>query len=188
MTAVRRAFVAIALPAHVLDHIDAALAGVALESNLRLVRREQWHVTLQFLGAVDDIEAVGGALSAVGGQAPLHCRLEGAGAFPRVRRARVVWIGASAPDGAWEELARSVGVALAPLGFGAEPGPFVAHVSVARLRTPSPVGSLVDALSGALAVAGDCSWVADEVVLFESTLGRGGARYEARARIPLEGA
>ncbi|HET9728860.1 MAG TPA: 2'-5' RNA ligase family protein, partial [Acidimicrobiia bacterium] len=52
-----RAFVAIVPPDAVLDAVAARLRGVDL-GEVRLTRREQWHVTIQFLGNEADVEAI----------------------------------------------------------------------------------------------------------------------------------
>ena len=71
--------------------------------------RPQWHVTLQFLGNHADIDAVGDALEGLP-VAPARVRLGGGGAFPKVRRGRVLWLGfregADALAGAAREVER----------------------------------------------------------------------------------
>src|SRR5436190_9836389 len=88
---VTRAFVTVALPDDVLDAVSEATGTLQLHG-ARMMRRDQWHLTLQFLGDDADVDAVGSALQGFtipGGFA----RLGGAGAFPNARRGRVLWIG-----------------------------------------------------------------------------------------------
>ena len=56
-----RAFVAVVPPASVLDAVARATAGIDVAS-VRRTTRAQWHVTLQFLGDVGDVDAVASAL------------------------------------------------------------------------------------------------------------------------------
>ena len=86
-----RAFVALVPPDEVLDDV-AALAGALDLADARGTTRPQWHVTLQFLGNQADIDAVGDALEGLP-VAPARVRLGGGGAFPKVRRGRVLWLG-----------------------------------------------------------------------------------------------
>ena len=57
-----RAFVAICPPDAVLDAIAARVASVP-HANARMTARDQWHITLQFLGDDADIDAIETALT-----------------------------------------------------------------------------------------------------------------------------
>jgi 2'-5' RNA ligase len=190
--AVRRAFVAARPPDDILDIIDRAVTRARRAMvGPRWATRDQWHVTLQFLGAVDDVDAVSAALAAVASEAPFHASLSGAGGFPSAHRARIVWVGAGG-SGEWLPLVTAVGSVLAPLGYEVETRPFRPHVTVARLREPAPVLAAVDGLLAGLELAGlesgGGSWMVDEVVLLESALAPSGARYTPLTRISLQGA
>jgi 2'-5' RNA ligase len=80
-------------------------------------------------------------------------------------------------DGALAALQRDVGAMLVDaVGWAPERRPFLAHVTVARVRArPPEVGEPPE--GGPFA--------ATAVTLFRSHLGRGGSRYEALARVPL---
>jgi len=177
---VTRAFVAVRPPDAVLDAVASAIAGFVLEG-ARLTTREQWHVTLQFLGNHADVDAVAGALeglATVRGDA----QLGGWGAFPKARRAGVVWLGLRHGDELLGALAREVGDRLRPLGFEPEERPFHAHLTVARLQRPRSVEAVLSGLDEG--PVGE-SWRVDEAVVYESRLHRSGAEYLPRARIPL---
>lgn len=179
-----RAFVAVAPPAEVLDAVDAAIARVRDDvAGAKWTRREQWHLTLQFLGNRVDLDEVSAALAplAVGAG---EVRLGGAGAFPSDRRGRVLWIGVSEGGPLLAQLAASVGVLLAPVGYEPEARPFHPHLTLARLARPGDLRPVVEAL-GPEPVGP--AWIAGEVVLYESLLRREGARYEAVAAFPLVG-
>jgi 2'-5' RNA ligase len=73
-----------------------------------------------------------------------------------------------------------------PLGFPREARPFGGHVTLGRARSNRGVARIAAALGDA--DPGELgAWTATEVVLFQSHLGRAGARYEAVARLPLAG-
>jgi RNA 2',3'-cyclic 3'-phosphodiesterase len=176
-----RAFVAVVPPDDVLDAVDAAAARIEVPSTARRTTRPQWHLTLQFLGNRVDFAAVAGALEllAVRGSA---VELGAAGAFPTERRGRVLWLGVTQGDALLVQLAAAVGALLAPIGYPPEERPYHAHLTLARLKAPSDLRPVVAALgSGPVGRA----WTAEEVVLFQSKTGRGGAEYTARARFPL---
>jgi RNA 2',3'-cyclic 3'-phosphodiesterase len=181
---VGRAFVAVRPPDAVLKAVEETLAPARKAMvGPRWAGRDQWHVTLQFLGPVEALAPVVDGLSAaVAGLEPFRFRLGGSGAFPNPRRARVVWIGAQEGAGLMAGVAAAVTGALAPLGYEAETRPFRSHLTVARLRDPGDVAP-------ALAVLGDGpvgeTWTVEEIVLYQSRLSPSGSRYSVLAELPL---
>jgi RNA 2',3'-cyclic 3'-phosphodiesterase len=176
-----RAFAAVVPPDDVLDAVGDAAATIEVPSTARRTTRPQWHLTVQFLGNRVDFAAVAGALEplAVRGSA---VQLGAAGAFPTERRGRVLWLGVSQGDALLVQLAAAVGALLEPLGYPPETRPYHAHLTLARLKAPADLRPVVAALgSGPVGRA----WTAEEVVLFQSKTGRGGAEYTARGRFPL---
>ena len=174
-------------PDDVLDAVAAALeAGRSVQVGLRWATREQWHVTLQFLGPVRRLAPiVEGLGAAVGERAAFSFRLGGAGAFPKPGRARVVWIGAASGGEDLVGLAGAVAGALGPIGYEAEQRPFHPHLTVARLKVPDDVGAVLAAL-GPEAV-GEVFTVG-EVLLYESRLSPKGSTYSVLERFPLRNA
>jgi RNA 2',3'-cyclic 3'-phosphodiesterase len=164
-----------------------ANAGAA---DVRWVDPEVIHLTLKFLGEVAEarVPAVAETLRVVAAPvAPLALALGGLGAFPTVRRARVVWIGVTAGAAEVARLAGGVDQALAAVGFVPEARPWSAHLTVGRVRSPRGMGHLAAAIEGApRAEIG--AWTVREMVLYRSHLRPTGAVYEAVARLPLAGA
>ena len=176
-----RAFVAIRPPDTVLDEIDTLSTRLAL-GDARRTTRDQWHVTLQFLGNRADVDAVANALTGLRVPAA-RARLGGLGAFPSRRRARVVWLGLAQGDELFGALAREVGERLTPLGHTPEARAYHAHLTLARIKTPADVRAAL--VSDAPAV-GD-AWLVDEVILYESRVRRTGAEYVPVAVVALRG-
>jgi 2'-5' RNA ligase len=181
-----RAFVAVVPPDDVLDAIGGASRALvpALPNGARATVRDQWHLTLQFLGNRVDLDAAAAALAGVA-LAAGAVRLGGVGAFPSPRRARVIWVGVEQGAEWLEQAAACVATLLAPGGFVPESRSFRPHVTLARMRSPVDVRDALGNLDGT-DVGG--SWPATEIVLFESRLGRPHATYVARARFPLSAA
>jgi 2'-5' RNA ligase len=184
-----RLFVAIALPPEAASELDQVVAPLRpARPDLRWTGRDAWHLTLAFLGEVD--EAVIGRLAvrlerAARRHPSMTLSLAGAGAFPGASRARVLWTGiqgdrrelgllaASAGAGA-----RRAGAPPATSGRGYQP-----HLTLARCRAPADVQSLVETLGG---FAGT-PWLATEVHLIHSRVGTD-PRYEVIGTWPLRGA
>jgi 2'-5' RNA ligase len=181
---VGRAFVAVCPPDEVLAAVERALVPVRRSMvGPRWAGPEQWHVTLQFLGPVRQLaEVVAAVEQAAATQAAFAFRLGGGGAFPTLRRGRVIWIGATEGGAAMTSLAGAVAGALGPLGYAGEERRFSPHLTVARLRVPADVATVVAALGPAPVGP---AWTVEEITLYESRLSPKGASYSALARLPL---
>jgi RNA 2',3'-cyclic 3'-phosphodiesterase len=176
-----RAFVAVRPPETVLDAVARVVEDLDVP-NVRSTTRDQWHVTIQFLGNQADVDAVAHALSRLALRAG-RVRLGGGGAFPSARRARVLWLGLSEGDEWFVQCAAAVGALLAPLGHEPEKRPFHAHLTLARAKAAMDLRRTVEQLGNS--PVGD-AWTAGEVVLYESRLQRSGARYEPRSTVRLD--
>ncbi|MEO8697515.1 MAG: RNA 2',3'-cyclic phosphodiesterase [Acidimicrobiales bacterium] len=155
-----RLFVAVIPPADVLD----LLATIPREarSDVRYATREQWHVTLRFLGDAD-IDDVSAALSRV--DAPSVEAVLG----PRVERlGRSV---AMVPCGGLDPLAAEVRRATAEIEHPVEAArAFVGHLTIARMKSARACPASGFPVGAAFAV--------NEVHLVRSHLSRDGSRYE----------
>ena len=188
MSSIDRAFVAVVPPTAVLDAIDARVARLRAEvgrddDGLRWSRREQWHITLRFLGRVADVDVVADAVRrAVGATNSFELQIGGGGAFPRVEQGTVVWIAVRDGTGALAQVAAAVEGAVVGMGFEPEPRQFAPHLTLARANRPHDLRALVDGL-GDQPVGPP--WTVDEVVLLSSDTRPTGAVYEKCARFTL---
>lgn len=165
-----RLFVAVYPPVEVADRL-AALPRPD-EAGVRWVPREQWHVTVRFLGDADANEAA----ARLEGVAPtLTAATVTLG--PRVSRLGrgVVCVPAQGLDA----IARRVGDATADLGRPPDPRPFRGHLTLARLRHRAACG-----LAGA---AFEATFVATELRLVRSETRPEGAVHTAVASYALAG-
>jgi 2'-5' RNA ligase len=133
-----RSFIAVEIPVRIQDSIAQSIAPIknALPRTLvRWVAQKNVHLTLKFLGDVSptNLEHVA---EAVGGEAALHGKFSismgGLGAFPSMRRARVIWLGLKAPPDL-EALWRGVEAAMTQLGYNQEERPFSPHLTIGRV-------------------------------------------------------
>ena len=182
-----RLFVAVRPP----DDVLAAVSEVSERAKRSIVgprwtTPDQWHVTLRFLGNVEEerVDDVRRALERLSAVPPFPLRLGGGGAFPTVTRARVVWLGVTGGSEALSGLAAGANRALVPLGFLPEERAYHPHLTLARLRQPGDVRPAVDAV-GDEAVGR--AFTVDEVVLYESRTRRTGAEYEPVGSVALVG-
>jgi 2'-5' RNA ligase len=175
-------FAALLPPPAVLDELEGFLAPYrAAWPDLRWERRALFHVTVAFLGEVDEegLERLLPKLERVADRClPLTLSFAGAGAFPSGGAyARVLWTGLYGDRRTLAGLAASAGAAGRQAGFppggagrgqgGAATGEhktFRPHLTLARCRRPTDVRPLTEALS---AFAG-APWTAGDLHLMRS--------------------
>jgi RNA 2',3'-cyclic 3'-phosphodiesterase len=182
-----RLFVAIVPPPSVLAELTAAVEPLqAAAPELRWASSTAWHLTLAFLGDVDEAvvpELVTRLDRAARRHPPQVLAIAGAGAFPGPTRARVVWAGIRADKRALASLAASV--AAAARRAGAPPADegrkYNPHLTLARCRQPANVAALTAELAG----FGSADWTARSINLIRSHLGGGAPRYEDVGTWPL---
>jgi len=186
-----RVFAAVELSEEVRARVAAAsrelLEGVRAA---KLVAVENLHVTVRFVGEVDD--AAVAALCAAAGDAaccvaPSVAELRGFGVFPDRRRPRIVWVGIADPRGVFSALEAAVSERLAALGHVRESRPYSAHLTVARMREgvrdPGALPARLAAAERDPPAFG--AFPVECLTVFRSELGPGGSRYTALARRPL---
>ena len=150
------------------------------------VRPEGIHLTLKFLGDVDEatephLRAALGQAAGGGDARPVTMHMEGFGVFPDFRRPSVIWAGVL-PDPPLELLQHRVEQAFAPLGFPTEAKAFRPHLTLGRAKReagPRDFAGLEEAL-GALSFS-ETALIPD-VALMQSTLQVGGAVYQVKHR------
>ncbi len=175
----RRLFVGIGLPAAESSLLAQEVVRWAGADGIpgRPVPPGSWHLTLRFLGDVDEVAAdrLVAALDEAHLGASFRIGFAEAGAFPNPRRATVLWVGVREEE-RLGELAAAVEEAVVGVGFPVSERPFAAHLTLARIRPPADVRSLVARPLGPVVVP------VTEVVLYESYPG---SRYEVVDRFPL---
>lgn len=142
----------------------------------KIAPTENWHLTLRFLGKVDQVgyERFLAGLQHVEAEPSFPISVDRFGAFPRAKRATVVWVGIDNGESELSILNQIAEDAAVDAGLEPEDRPFHPHITLSRVRPPADVRWLE-------AEDVDLRWRCDRVVVFQSHLGGGPARYE-----PLE--
>jgi 2'-5' RNA ligase len=131
-----RLFIAIELPDEIKKQLEEMRTDI---SGSRWVPLEQIHLTLTFLGEVDDttLDLLSGALVTI--KAPgFNLCFGGTGCFPDRRRPRVLWVGLE-PEPLLSSLASLVREAVLTCNIPQEERPFSPHITLARLKFPAPL-------------------------------------------------
>ena len=152
---------------------------------LRLVHDHGLHLTMKFFGEVPPtrLEVIEEAVrAAVPGTGALSLQLAGVGAFPSDRHPRIVWVGLDGPTGL-ELLQDRLERRSEAIGFPPEGRPFRPHVTLARVREGQRLPP--DAIESLKGLYEQVPFLASELVLYESVLGREGPRYEPRLTLDL---
>ena len=133
-----RAFIALELPADFADDTAAAARRLSASLEGRFLDRSTYHLTLVFLGDIDDAEA-SRAMDALdvacAGSAPVSLAPDGLGKLGRPADA-TLWLGV-APDPALQALAERVREELTARDVPFDPKPFRPHITLGRrVRIP----------------------------------------------------
>jgi 2'-5' RNA ligase len=187
-----RAFIAVEIPPEIQQAIAEKTASLQKSAgrSVRWVTRRNLHLTLKFLGEIplSNVDLINRALMAEAGQhSPFKIEIGNLGAFPNVKRPRVIWIGLEAPPDL-KTLQHGVESALERLGYAAEAKPFSPHLTIGRIRdqvSPDELQSLRAALAsiqiGKLGTA-----QVESVHLYQSDLQPGGSIYTRLFSAPLK--
>lgn len=186
-----RAFIALDPPPGLQRSIREAAARVrnGIEPLVRWVPVENMHLTLKFLGEIppDRADLLTPMLRAEADLcAPFEMRLGGLGAFPTLKRARVILLGIQAPAGL-EALARGIESACTRLGFAPERRGFHPHLTLGRVRDNLTAGEGLQLRQALEAITIDSPGTGrvDSVQLYKSDLKQSGAVYTKLFSAPL---
>ncbi len=114
-------------------------------SGVRWIKLEQLHLTLKFIGEVqdNDICNVSDAVErAVTNTSPFSLEIGRAGCFPEKGRVRVIWVGIVDPSGALDRCVDSIENELEMLGIAREPRKYSPHLTVGKTRSDDSDGAL----------------------------------------------
>ena len=184
-----RAFVAIRLAPEVDEAVARFQADLRpIGGDIAWVRPANFHLTLRFLGnkvaaglVKSMIDGLGEIASAT---APFVVQARGAGAFPSLSRARVIWIGLH--DGELVRVAAEVEALSVRCGLEPEARRFTPHLTIGRARTPTRNAPIRDAIAAAAERDFGGSSIGS-IALYRSLLSPHGATYQALATLPFSG-
>jgi 2'-5' RNA ligase len=134
-----RSFIAVELPLELkqaLSRLQAKMKSAA-GAPVRWVQPDNIHLTLKFLGDIDT-EVTGRITAALEDAArsthTFDIGVSGLGAFPDLKRVRIVWVGLTGELAKLEQFQKRIEAGLAPLGFPPENRPFTPHLTIGRVR------------------------------------------------------
>ncbi len=145
--------------------------------DLKFVKPELVHITLKFLGDVDEsrIPSISAALDSILCE-PFEAKVGGLGAFPKPANPRVLWLGAT---GNFKALHENVENLLKPFKIEKDEREFTAHATLARVKflKKDKKDAFINTLKELKDVELGSMWV-NKVLLKKSTLTPEGPIYE----------
>jgi len=188
-----RAFAALDLPRGLTERLGGLISelegmGLAGVQGIRWTRPATMHLTLRFMGDIDErpLEAVCDALTPLGASyAPLSLRAGGLGLFPGRSRPRVLWVGID-ESRELSALHSEVEGTLARVGIEPEGRGFRPHLTLCRIRGER-ASRAVSRLAAALPQGLEYEFTAASLTVFSSLLGKRGAEHTVIRRIRLLG-
>ncbi len=183
-----RAFLAVELSDAIRDSLREFMAPLQrLDVPVKWTRPENLHLTLKFLGEVPE-ESVPAVIEIANessqGLAGTVLTITGAGAFPNLKRPRVLFVKGEDHPPVLKELARRLNRGLTRAGVPKEERGFKVHVTLGRLRRPRPAPELAHRLTrdgeqrfGTMTV--------DHFTLMQSELTSAGPVYTPVAKVAL---
>jgi 2'-5' RNA ligase len=177
----------VAVSLDLIAELQTARAKLAPQSRITWVTAERLHITIRFIGHVEDTRAdeIRAALAPPLVLDPFDLTIAGVGTFPPKGPPRVVWAGLTGGRDQLLAIESTVSERLARAGVPREDGRYNPHLTLARvrdaagLRSATLVGSIREVSLGTTSV--------DAITLFESRLSPKGPTYVALSRTPLRG-
>jgi 2'-5' RNA ligase len=156
--------------ARAIDELKRRVDRVAPRARVSWVRPERLHITVRFIGHVDQPVAarIGAALASPLAVPPFDLVIATTGSFPPRRPPRVLWAGIAAGVDPLRAVEREVAARLDPLVPSDENRPYSPHLTLARIKEPGGMRAadvfegLEDAVFGVARVGA--------VTLFESRM------------------
>ncbi|MBC7330145.1 RNA 2',3'-cyclic phosphodiesterase [bacterium] len=145
-------------------------------ADVKWVERENLHITLRFLGEIEEakVERVKRLMEDVAGRfSPQRLVFKGVGAFPDLKRPRVIWIGGEGDS--LSKIAEDLETGIREIGIPPEK-PFSFHLTLGRVRSPRNLGQLTK-LMGEVGDVHIGEMMAEKMTLMRSILLPQGPQY-----------
>lgn len=189
-----RSFIAIELPEEVKLGLSKLQAKLQLSRHtfVKWVAPGSMHLTLKFLGniSLQVVSAIAKVMEeASQGVSPFGLTIGELGAFPNLRRPRVLWLGIGGEVDRLVVLQQRIDNGLRPLGFTPETRPFSPHLTLARLREGASSDELREFgdLIAKKPAGGSYEVLVSGVSLVKSQLLPRGAVYSYLTKVELKG-
>ncbi len=162
----------------------------AFGAEYKWVDPKNMHLTLKFLGNIRDheIPEICQRVERVVREVPpISLTVVGLGAFPKLERPRVIWMGIDAGKQELVELQRAIDEGLRPMGFQYEKNDFQPHITLGRVASGSIWTEQLQQFLADQETAKFGGFEIDEVIVYSSFVDRFGPTYTPMATLELAG-
>lgn len=166
---------------HIQEQLDRQAA------KMKLIEQKNIHFTWRFFGdtplsKIEDIHQE--LLKLKFEQIPIQ--ISGVGAFPNIRKPRVIWVGVSQNIAKVRELKQMTDELLKNLSYSIEKKKFIPHATIARIRT---INDRIQLFENLKSIAGEYvgTMTVTSIRMTKSTLTQSGPIYETLWEIPAQG-
>ncbi|MFH1760547.1 MAG: RNA 2',3'-cyclic phosphodiesterase [bacterium] len=184
-----RTFIAIELPEGIKDSIEGQTEKLKVTATgLKWVTRDNLHITLKFLGWVDEmkLKEIKKTVKKLGSRtSPFEIEVNSLGGFPSRHNPKILWAGIGKGREETEKFANELEEELVESGFEKEAKKFHAHVTLCRtkekggsMETKNFIKELSNYKFG--------SFWANSISIIKSTLKPAGPIYETLEKIKLK--
>ena len=179
-----RLFTGIELPAQITSTLEGLLAQLRPAAHLKWSPVYNLHITLKFIGEWpgERLDEVKTALAGMPRRGPAPIEVRGLSWMPNPRHPRLFWATINAP--ALTAVAADMEAALQPLGIAKEDRAYTPHLTLARVRMPTPLGKVQTAIAQLQSVDFG-SFTADRFWLYLSEPGAANTIYTKLAEFPF---
>ena len=186
-----RAFLAIDPPEDILQAMSRLQEKLKREISGRIswTKPQGQHLTLKFFGDIssEDVKNICTAVqNRIVSEPKLNLKVENMGVFPDARRPRLIWCGVTGDSEKLSIIQKQLDSDFAGIGFPREDRPFRAHLTLGRIKDPSGLTGISEALTKYSAFAAG-KFNCTELILFQSKLSPQGAIYTKLAEFALGG-
>lgn len=183
-----RTFVAIPMPTSITKKALKIISAMnEAGAKLRWSSEQQLHITLCFLGDIEDqrvVDACRAVERVANRQEMFTATISGLGTFPDAQRARVLWLGVTDGESQISDLQKQTRESLEDEAFSIDRGRYHPHITLGRAprgRVDHRLPALIEAQ--AVGELGQIS--VSELVLYHSHLTRSGPIYTPLGRFDL---
>ena len=188
-----RLFISINIPEHYRNLINNKISVIKNEINqeLKWVKEENWHLTLKFLGEVEDktkISRVKDILSELKDDYnSFPIRFQNISAFPDINHPKVIYVGINQDQNKLIKIHNSLDTSLSKVGFESENKKYTPHLTFARSKSQTNLKQISNSLKKYInKYFINIYMKCDEISLMESKLLPEGPVYEKVFGISLK--
>ena len=137
----KRVFIAVDVEKEIKEYLKQLIEEIKAFDipNIRLVKAKNIHITLKFLGEVEDdrVQDIIEALTGIDNRFERDfSRITDIGVFPNMKKPHVLWLGIDDGKEQFSKIAEFVNNSLSVYGFTKSKRPFSPHLTLGRFKNP----------------------------------------------------